>query len=96
MEVTLDISEEILELLRKEANRCGKTMSALVESALVMTLPQGKANLAERAPTEPPRNSLLPLPTWKAEFLVDVSNKEELYRALDDDADSHVRRLRGD
>ena len=85
MEATFDIDEKILEVLRLEAERSGKTMSAIVESALYMALPQG---LTTRPKTEPPREnvrkSLPPLPTWRAEFLVDISNREELYRVLDD------------
>lgn len=85
MEATFDINEETLEVLRLEAERSGTSMSALVESALQMALPQGLLN---RPKTEPPpgsvRKPLPPLPTWRAEFLVDVSNREELYRVLDD------------
>ena len=97
MEATFDINEETLEVLRLEAERSGKTMSALVESALEMALPQGLLN---RPKTEPPADSvrkpLPPLPTWNSGgFLVDISNKEELYRVLDDAEDSHLRRLYG-
>ena len=94
MEVTFDISEEMVERLREEAVRCGETMSALVESALQTTLPQypsGRTNTTG----EPTYSPLPPLPTWKAEFLVDISNKEELYRVLDDAEDSHLRQLYG-
>ena len=85
MEATFDINEETLEVLRLEAERSGTSMSALVESALQMALPQ---SLLNRPKTEPPpdsvRKPLPPLPTWRAEILVDVSNREELYRVLDD------------
>ena len=94
MEVTFDISEEMVERLRTEADRCGETMSALVESALQTTLPQRPADRPDMS-GEPTRSPLPPLPTWKAEFLVDISNKEELYRVLDDAEDSHLRRLYG-
>jgi hypothetical protein len=71
-------------------------MSALVESALQMALPQGLFNRHKTdPPPEPVRKPLPPLPTWKAEFLVDISNKEELYRVLDEAEDSHLRRLYG-
>ena len=96
MEATFDINEETLDVLRLEAERSGVTMSALVESALQMALPQGLLNQRK---TEPPpdsvRKPLPPLPKWRAEFLVDISNKEELYRVLDDAEDSHLRRLYG-
>lgn len=94
MQVTFDISEEVVERLREEAVRCGETMSALVESALQTTLPQhpaGRTNTSD----DPAPSPLPPLPTWKAKFLVDISNKEELYRVIDDAEDSHMRRLYG-
>ena len=82
MEVTFDINDEILERLRLEAERRGKTMSAIVESALQTSLTE-----AEKPAPQPEltREPLPPLPTWRAEFLVDVSNRNELYRVLDDD-----------
>ena len=95
MEVTFDISEEIMECLQEEADSRGETMSALVESALLMALPQGKLAKAGRPPVKPVEEPLPPLPTWKAEFLVDVSNREELYRVLDNAEDSHMKRLYG-
>ena len=82
MEVTFDIDDDILERLRLEAEHRGKTMSAIVESALQTSLPEAQ----KLAPLpEPTREPLPPLPTWRAEFLVDVSNRDELYRVLDDD-----------
>jgi hypothetical protein len=96
MEATFDVNEETLEVLRLEAERSGVSMSALVESALQMALPQGLFNRHNTEPSpEPVRKPLPPLPTWKAEFLVDISNKEELYRVLDEAEDSHLRRLYG-
>ena len=94
MEMTFDISEEMVERLRNEADRCGETMSALVESALQTTLPQHPDSRTNTS-SEPARSPLPPLPTWKADFLIDISNKEELYRVLDDAEDSHLRRLYG-
>lgn len=98
MEVTFEIDEEVLERLREEANRCGETMSSLVESALRMALPAGKIRLhGERQPVESSADDPLPpLPTWKSGgFLVDISNREELYRVLDGAEDSKSRRLYG-
>ena len=97
MEVTFDIREDIVEHLRNEADRCGETMSALVESALRMALPQGNPPKTEAVLTsvKPANEALPPLPTWKADFLVDVSNKEELYRVLDGAENSLLRRLHG-
>lgn len=85
MEVTFDIDEKVLDVLRLEAESRGKTMSAIVESALCMALPQG---LIAQPKTESPESvdkPLPPLPTWNSGgFLVDVSNRDELYRVLDD------------
>ena len=92
MEVTFNISGDIMERLRLEADRCGKTMSALVESALQTSLPEVESTAPQ---PEPLRKTLPPLPTWKGELLVDISNKEELYRILDEAEDSHLRRLYG-
>ena len=90
MEVTFEISDEIMERLRLEAGRCGKSMSDIVESALQTSLPKAAP------PPNADRVPLPPLPTWKGgEFLVDICNKEELYRVLDDAEDSHLRRLYG-
>ncbi len=80
MKTTLNIEESVMRRLREEAARRGTTMSALVEAGL-------RRVLAE--PEEPPggqRDTLPPLPTWKSGgLLVDISNREELYRVLDDD-----------
>ena len=96
MEVTFDINEEIVECLRQEANSRGKTMSALVESALLMALPQGNLPKAARPSDKPAEEPLLPLPTWNSGgFMVDISNREELYRVLDEAEDAKLRRLYG-
>ena len=52
-------------------------MSALVEAAL-------RRILDEPSPSHPKRDDLLPLPTWNSGgLLVDVSNREELYRVME-------------
>ena len=79
MKTTLNIEESVMRRLREEAARRGTTMSALVEAGL-------RRVLAE--PEEAPRgqDSLPPLPVGKSGgYLVDISNREELYRVLDDD-----------
>ena len=64
--------------LREEAARRGTTMSALVEAGL-------RRLLAESAPFGAPRDNLPPLPVWKSGgFRVDIANREELYRILDE------------
>ncbi len=85
MEVTFDIDERVLEVLQLEAASRGKTVSAVVESALSMALPQGPLTRPKTNSSESDRKELPPLPTWKAELMVDVSNRDELYRVLDDD-----------
>ena len=95
MQATFELSGEILERLRREAERCGRPMSALVEAALQTALPApAEAPEANAAPDEaesatdgaaqprPPRN----LPSWDlGKPLVDFSNRDELYRDLDDE-----------
>ena len=78
MKTTLNIDESVMQRLREEAARRGVTMSALVEAGL-------RRVLAE--PEEPPRGQrepLPPLPTWNSGgHLVDISNRDELYRVMD-------------
>ena len=80
MKTTLNIEESVMRRLREEAARRGTTMSALVEAGL-------RRVLAE--PEEPPggrQDTLPPLPTWNSGgLLVDIANREELYRVMDDD-----------
>ncbi len=75
MKTTLDIDDSLLQALREEAARRGTTMSALVEAGLRRILFVDPA-----AATSP--DPLPPLPTWPGGLLVDVSNREELYRVM--------------
>ena len=68
-----------MQALREEAERRGTTMSALVEAGLRRVLFVDPA--AETSP-----DPLPPLPTWSGgELLVDVSNRDELYRVMDEE-----------
>ena len=78
MKTTLNIDETVMRQLKEEAARRGTTMSALVEAGLRRVLagpdrPKGKSKAPRR------------LPTWDSGgFRVDVANREELYRILDE------------
>ena len=67
-----------MQRLREEAERRRTTMSVLVEEGLRRVL---------RSPVTP-RNQpdvLAPLPTWNsAEFLVDLADRDALYRAIEE------------
>ncbi|MGH7123390.1 MAG: ribbon-helix-helix protein, CopG family [Stellaceae bacterium] len=72
MKTTLNIDDRVMAELRREAARQGRTMSELVETALRLLLqPQRK------------RGKLPPLPTFRGEELVDISDREALYRAME-------------
>ena len=76
---TLNIDESVMQRLREEAARRGTTMSALVEAGL-------RRVLAEPEPPSRRHSSLPPLPTWnRGGFRVDIANREELYRILDEE-----------
>ena len=72
---TLTIDEGVMRDLKAEAARRGSTMSELVEAAL--------RRLLEPDPYEP---ELPPLPTFDGgRELVDISDREALYRVFDED-----------
>ena len=77
MKTTLNIDDTVMRRLREEAARRGTTMSNIVEAGL-------RRILNEDAAAEPsPR---LKLPTWRSGgLLVDISNREELYRAMEEE-----------
>lgn len=79
MKTTLNIDDTVMQALREEAARRGTTMSALVEAGL-------RRILFVDPSTETPCDPLPPLPTWRGgEMLVDVSNRDELYRVMDEE-----------
>jgi hypothetical protein len=73
MKTTLVIDDTVLERLRQEAARQGKTISELVEAAL-------RAFLERRSPREP----LPSLPSFDSGgAFVDISDREALYQAME-------------
>ena len=78
MKTTLNIDDSLMQALREESERRGTTMSALVEAGLRRIL---FVDPAAETSSDP-----LPLPTRPGgELLVDVSNRDELYRVMDEE-----------
>lgn len=79
MKTTLNIDETVMRQLKEEAARRGTTMSVLVEAGL-------RRVLAAPSPLKGKSDSPWQLPTWDSGgFRVDVANRDELYRILDDE-----------
>ncbi len=79
MKTTLNIDETVMQQLREEAARRGTTMSALVEMGLRRVL-SGQANYDVRS------ENLPLLPIWRSGgFWVDIANREELNRIMDEE-----------
>ena len=77
MKTTLNIDDHVMRQLREEAARRRTTISELVEAAL-------RRILAETA-GEDRGNARPVLPTWRSGgALVDVSNRAELYSAMEE------------
>ncbi len=75
MKTTLVIDDTVLDRVREEATKRGRTISELVETAL-------RDFLTRKPETRP----LPPLPVWDGGgLLVDVANREELDEILGDD-----------
>jgi hypothetical protein len=77
MKTTLNIDDSVMQRLREEAARQGKTMSELVEAGL-------RRVLEEPAPeTDQVRE---PLPQWRSGgAFVDVADRDALYERMDRD-----------
>ncbi|MGI8765577.1 MAG: ribbon-helix-helix protein, CopG family [Gemmatimonadaceae bacterium] len=74
MKTTLNIDNQVMARLRREAALQGTTMSELVETALRRLLSQ-----------KPEARALPPLPTFHAGRTgVDVANREALYSLMDE------------
>ena len=73
MKTTLNIDDNVMAELKREAARRGCTMSELVESALrVLLKPQKK------------KPELPPLPTFKSGgHVVDIADRDALYQAME-------------
>jgi len=78
MKTTLVIDDKVMRRLKQEAARHGLTMSELVESALRLFL---------EAPKKPPKE-LPPLPVFDfgGPPLVDIANREALYRVMEEES----------
>lgn len=75
MKTTLNIDEQVMREVKAEAARRGTTMSEFVEAALRRMLA-----------AEPHEPELPPLPTFHGgRELVDVSDREALYRVFDEE-----------
>ncbi|MYB52910.1 MAG: hypothetical protein F4X77_12035 [Acidobacteriia bacterium] len=78
MKATLEIDDSVMERLREEAPRRGTTISALVEEGL-------RHVLAKHALASGPTGELEPLPSFDSGgHLVDIDNREELYRVMEE------------
>ncbi|MBX9845025.1 MAG: ribbon-helix-helix protein, CopG family [Xanthobacteraceae bacterium] len=74
MKTTLNIDDAVMVELKREAARQGRTMSEMVETALRMMLRERKK-----------RGPLPPLPTFSSAMLVDISDRDALYRAMEEE-----------
>ena len=75
MKTTLNIDDTVMARLRREAARTGRTMSELVETALRLLL-ERKAEVRD----------LPPLPVFRSGgALVDVADRDALYRAMEEE-----------
>jgi len=72
VKTTLNIDDTVMAELKREAARQGRTMSEMVETALRLML------RAQRKPT-----ALPPLPAFKSGTLVDISDRDALYEAME-------------
>ena len=79
MKTTLNIADSVMQRLREEAARRGTTMSALVEAGLRRLL--AESSQSEGQPVRPPS-----LSAWNGGAeLVDLSDRDALYRAMEEE-----------
>ena len=79
MKTTLNIADPVMQRLREEAARRGTTMSALVEAGL-------RHVLAEPSQSDTQPAGSPPLPAWNGGAeLVDLSDRDALYRAMEEE-----------
>ncbi len=75
MKTTLNIDDTVMNRLRREAARQGKTMSELVEAALRLLLQPGDRKSKPK---------LRPLPRFRSGgHLVDIADRDALYDAME-------------
>lgn len=80
MKTTLNIDATVMRRLREEAARRQTTMSALVEAGLRLVLAEERPAEETSSPLDPP------LPSWNSGgHLVEISNRDELYRVMEDE-----------
>ena len=78
MKTTLNIDDTLMRRLQEEAARRGTTVSSLVEAGIRLVLDERAEAETERARTK--------LPIWRSGgLLVDVSNRDELYRVMEEE-----------
>ena len=92
MKATFDISERLLLRPGEVAEHRGATVSALVEAGIVQILIEHQAMMKAKMDAEgyplSAEGLMARLPTWNSgSELVDITNKEELYRVMDEDDD---------
>ena len=81
MQTTLNIDEAIVERLHAEAKRRGTTASALAEAGILQIL----GEVPKEFDLDKPEDPWPELPKWNSGGeLVDITNKEELYRVMDE------------
>lgn len=80
MKTTLVIDDGIFRAIKEKAARDGTTISAQVEAALRLLL---------RGRIEP--RKLEPLPTFSSGLLVDIDDRDALYRAMEEGDDEEKR-----
>ena len=75
MKTTLNIDDTVMNRLRREAARQGKTMSELVEAAL---------RLLFQSRSRKSKPKLRPLPTFRSGgYLVDIADRDALYDVME-------------
>ena len=74
MKTTLNIDDAVMVEVKREAARQGRTMSEMVETALRVML---------RAQKQKKRGPLPRLPTFSSGMLVDIDDRDALYRAME-------------
>ena len=77
MKTTLDLDDELIKAVKKEAAESGRTMTEIIEQSLRETL------VHPRASTKPYR---MRLPTAKGRLLpgVDINDRKAMYDLMDD------------
>jgi hypothetical protein len=74
MKTTLNIDDTVMNRLRREAARQGKTMSELVEAALRLLFQSSRKS----------KPKLRPLPTFRSGgYLVDIADRDALYEVME-------------